>query len=84
MLTISLNRDDGKKSYKLKILKVNDTYIEVGFPGSLAGRYKLNIKKINISHVTLSQPAISGADLLKIGVFIYSISPQTGSPYGGT
>jgi hypothetical protein len=58
--------------------------MEVGFPGSLAGRYKLNIKKINISEVTLSQPAIIGADLLKIGVFVYSVSPQTGSPYGGT
>jgi hypothetical protein len=47
------------------------TYMEVVFPGSLAGQYK----KINISDVTLSQPAITGADLLKIGVFLYSVSP---------
>jgi hypothetical protein len=48
MLSVSINRDDGKKLYKLKILKVNDTYMEVGFPGSLS-RYGINlvIKKIN-------------------------------------
>ncbi len=27
ILTVSINRDDGKKLYKLKILKVNDTYM---------------------------------------------------------
>ena len=46
MLTVTINRNDGKKNYRLKILKVNDTYMEVGFPGSLAGRYKLNVKKM--------------------------------------
>jgi|LakMenEpi03Aug12_release.lakeMendotaPanAssembly.Ray.scaffolds.fasta_scaffold4821177_1 hypothetical protein len=27
ILTITINRDDGKKLYKLKILKFNDTYM---------------------------------------------------------
>lgn len=73
MLTVSINRDDGKKLYKLKILKVNDTYMEVGFPGSLQGRYKFSIKKINGTSVTFSQPASANIDILKIGVFVYSV-----------
>jgi hypothetical protein len=27
ILTVTINRDDGKKLYKLKILKANDTYL---------------------------------------------------------
>lgn len=45
-LKIILSRLDGKKNYFLKVLRVDDTYMEVGFPGSLNGMYKLTIKKV--------------------------------------
>ena len=81
---MTISRDDGKKSYKLKILKLNDTTITIGFPGSLPGRYKINIKKTLNNSVIYSRANQTGADLIKVGVFVYSVSPSQGSPYGGT
>ena len=83
-IVVMIYRDDGKKNYRLKILNIRDEYMEVGFPGALAGRYRLSIKRIFNNSAVYSRPLNNNGDLLTVGVFVYSVSPQTGSPYGGT
>jgi hypothetical protein len=39
-IRVDLANSSGKV-YKMRILKLNDTYIKVGIPGGLAGKYKV-------------------------------------------
>jgi hypothetical protein len=84
-LSVFLEKEGGSKNYRLKILKlINDTAIEVGFPGALAGMYKIKAKRVDLGGVTLSRPTATAADVVKVGVFINAVIASFGSPYGGT
>lgn len=65
------------------MLKINNTDIQVGFPGGLAGKYKFIIKKLGSIPRFFKVDSL-GVDILTVGVFINSVSPLVGSPYGGT
>jgi hypothetical protein len=46
--------------------------------------YRPNIKKIFNNSAVYSRSSNNHGDLLTVDVFVYSVSPQSGSPYAGT
>lgn len=81
---MTISRIGEEKIYQLKVLKItNDNEIKVGFPGGLAGKYKFVIKKLGLIPRFFT-PSTVDIDILTVGVFVNSISPINGSPYGGT
>lgn len=44
---VDLSNSTGKV-YRMRILKLNDTYIKVGIPGGLAGNFKVQVNKIGV------------------------------------
>ena len=73
--------EDSNKEYQLKILKNNDTVLTVGYSGSLAGIYRLQVTETGVRTSAAATPT---ANKLTAKIVIGSISPLTGSPYGGT
>lgn len=69
------------KVYELNVLNMNDTYMRVGLPGGGAGTYFV---EVNIPGNGDSVPATTNANRFRYLFNINSISPQTGSFYGGT
>lgn len=83
-LIVTITRIGDEKIYQLKVLKItSNTEIKVGFPGGLAGKYKFVIKKLG-AIPRFFIPANVDIDILTVGVFVNSISPANGSPFGGT
>jgi hypothetical protein len=79
-LQVFLSNSSGK-IYQLSILDSSDTYLKVGLSGGLAGAFTL---QVNLPVAGDSVAASAGADLFNYAVSIQSISPTTGSMYGGT
>ena len=73
--------EDNNKEYQLKIMKINDTVLTVGYTGSLAGIYRFQITETG---VRTSQPTNPQAHQLTAKIIIENIQPLSGSPYGGT
>ena len=75
---------------KLKVLRITDSLLTVGFPGCLPGTYSISIHKEQVTEtgtIKSSSIVLEGspdANILTAKVSIQSISPLTGSPYGGT
>lgn len=69
-LKVTIKRIYDGKIYQLKILKINNTFMEVGFPGSLPGKYKLSIKKLAPTPKYFNT-LNSGIDAITVGVFIH-------------
>lgn len=69
------------KVYKMRILVLNDTYIKVGIPGGLAGKYKV---QVNILGVGEAIPDTSSANDFTYELVINSVTPTSGSYNGGT
>lgn len=79
-LQVFLSNSSGKV-YQLNILSSNDTYLKLGLSGGLAGTFTL---QVNLPVAGDSVPATVGADQFSYIVSIQSISPTSGSLYGGT
>lgn len=74
--------NETSKVYELKILTVNNSCIQAGLSGGLPGNYTLEV--ILTNGQGQAQPTVAGADHFTYEFAITSVSPQTGSFYGGT
>jgi hypothetical protein len=79
-VTIYLANSTGK-IYKMRVLSVNDSTILAGIPGGLPGNYSV---QVSINGVGDIPPFNAIANLFAYQVSILSITPNTGSYYGGT
>lgn len=51
----------------------------------MPGNYRFTVKRILTNGAYgISSISPTGIDIIKAGVFITSVTPNTGSPYGGT
>lgn len=79
-LRVDLANGSGKV-YPMRILNLNDTYIRVGIPGGLAGQYKVEVNKIGLGEILPNSTTVND---FAYEVVINSITPGSGSYYGGT
>ena len=68
------------KIYKLSVLKVNDTYIKTGLPGGEAGNFIVQVNIVSNG----DSIAVSNSNAFSYVFSISSVSPSTGSYFGGT
>lgn len=69
------------KVYPMRILSLNDTFIKVGIPGGLAGDYKVQVNLIGMGEI---MPNSTNVNNFTYELVINSITPSSGSYYGGT
>lgn len=81
VVSVYLTNSTGK-IYTLKVLSLSDTTIKVGLSGGLPGTFTVQVSLASSSGDSV--PATIGADQFSYVVKITSISPTTGSYYGGT
>jgi len=70
------------KVYPLRVISIVDTKIKVGLSGGLTGMFKVQVTMPTTSGDSVASPV--GADAFEYVNSITSISPLTGSYYGGT
>jgi hypothetical protein len=68
-------------AYRMRILKINDTYIQTGIPGGLPGSFKV---QVNIIGVGMAMPNSTSCNDFTYELVITSITPTSGSFNGGT
>jgi hypothetical protein len=78
--TVFLSNSTGK-IYQLKIISLNDTQIKVGLPGGEAGVYKV---EVNLPAKGDSIAVTANSNQFVYEFKITSVSPTTGSIFGGT
>lgn len=83
-MKIYMESEDGAVSKMLKILKIEDTLLTVGFPGTIAGDYRIRVKREIGARVFNARFSSRDVNKLEARIVIESISPSTGSPFGGT
>ena len=79
-IRVDLANSSGKV-YPMRVLNINDSYIKVGIPGGLTGKYSVQVNLIGVGEILPSSSSIT--DFAYELVFT-SVSPATGSYYGGT
>jgi hypothetical protein len=70
----------GNKSYNLPVFKLTDTLITAFLPGGDLGTYTLSVNKLDLGANTA--PA-NGVNTFKYDLTVTSITPKTGSIFGG-
>ncbi len=79
-IRVDLANSSGKV-YRMRVLTLNDTYIKVGIPGGLTGKYKVQVNLIGLGEAI---PNNTNANDFAYELIINSVSPSAGSYYGGT
>lgn len=79
-IRVDLANSSGKV-YRMRVLTLNDTYIKVGIPGGLTGRYKVQVNLIGLGEAI---PNNTNVNDFAYELIINSVSPSSGSYYGGT
>jgi hypothetical protein len=79
-IRVDLANSSGKV-YRMRVLTLNDTYIKVGIPGGLTGKYKVQVNLIGLGEAI---PNNTNANDFAYELIINSVSPSSGSYYGGT
>ena len=79
-IRVDLSNSTGKV-YRMRILSLNDTYIKVGIPGGLAGKFKVQVNKIGLGEIL---PNNTSCNDFTYELVINSVAPNTGSYNGGT
>ncbi len=79
-IRVDLANSSGKV-YRMRVLILNDTYIKVGIPGGLTGKYKVEVNLIGIGEAI---PNTTNVNNFNYELIINSVSPASGSYYGGT
>ena len=69
------------RPYEMRILSINDSTIECGIPGGLPGEFEVEVNIIGTGNAI---PNPETANDFVYELVIESISPTTGSYYGGT
>jgi hypothetical protein len=67
--------------YQMRILNINDTYIQCGIPGGLPGNFNVIV---TVSGLGNAIPNPSNANSFVYETVITDVSPTNGSAYGGT
>jgi hypothetical protein len=80
LLRVDLANGTGKV-YQMRILQSNDTYIKTGIPGGLPGQFRV---EVNLKGVGEAFPNAAGVNIFTYELVVNSISPLSGSFYGGT
>ncbi len=76
-----LSNSTVSKIYQLQVLTVQSSLIELGLPGGLAGQYFLEMSHTDLGNFGV----VAGASVqFSYELSISSISPSSGSYYGGT
>ena len=70
-----------KKFYQMKILSITDTQIECGIPGGVVGSYEVEVNIIGQGDIEATPDT---ANDFTYELEVQSISPTSGSYYGGT
>ena len=79
-IRVDISNGSGKV-YPMRILSMNDTVIKVGIPGGLTGVYRVEVNKLGVGDAF---PNTTDANVFTYELVITSISPNSGSLYGGT
>lgn len=79
-IRVDLANSSGKV-YKMRVLVMNNTYIKVGIPGGLTGKYKV---QVNIIGVGEAIPSTTPVNDFAYELIINSVTPSSGSYNGGT
>jgi hypothetical protein len=79
-IRVDLANSSGKV-YRMRVLTLNDTYIKVGIPGGLTGKYKVQVNLIGLGEAI---PNNTNVNDFAYELIINSVSPSSGSYYGGT
>ncbi len=79
-IRVDLSNSTGKV-YRMRILTLNDTYIKVGIPGGLAGKFKVQVNVIGLGEI---MPFNSTCNDFTYELVINSVTPSSGSYNGGT
>lgn len=79
-IRVDISNGSGKV-YPMRILSMNDTVIKVGIPGGLTGVYRVEVNKLGVGEPF---PNTTDANVFTYELVITSISPNSGSLYGGT
>ena len=79
-IRVDLSNSTGKV-YRMRILNLNDTYIKVGIPGGLAGKFKVQVNRIGLGEI---MPNSSACNDFTYELVINSVTPTSGSYNGGT
>lgn len=79
-IRVDLANSSGKV-YRMRVLTLNDTYIKVGIPGGLTGKYKVQVNLIGLGEAI---PNNTNVNDFAYELIINSVTPATGSYYGGT
>lgn len=77
---VFLSNSSGK-AYQLNVLSVNDTNVEAGLSGGLAGAFTVQVTRPDFNGDNIAAP---GVDQFQYLSSIISVSPSTGSYNGGT
>lgn len=68
-------------AYNMRIIKLNDTYIQAGIPGGLPGSFKVQVQ---ISGLGMALPNTTSCNDFTYQLVITSVTPTSGSYNGGT
>jgi hypothetical protein len=79
-IRVDLANSSGKV-YRMRVLNLNDTYIRVGIPGGLTGKYKVQVNLIGVGEAI---PNTTDVNEFSYELVINSVTPSSGSYYGGT
>lgn len=74
-------KDTNYNVYQLNVLEANDTHLYVRIPGGLPGAFYVNV---NVQGLGYSEAASEEANTFTYGIFVSSVTPNTGSINGGT
>ena len=80
IVTVFLANSTGK-IYQLPILTLTDTSIKTGLPGGMEGTFTV---EVNLPSLGDSVPAVNNANVFNYAFTVSSVSPSTGSIWGGT
>lgn len=79
-IRVDLANSSGKV-YSLRVLTINDTYIKAGIPGGLTGKFEVQVNLLGIGEAIASPTT---ANDFAYELVVNSVTPSTGSYYGGT
>lgn len=74
-------QDKTGNTYELSVINCSNTVIYAVLGGGKVGSYEL---KVEVAGIGASKQATTNAALFKYELIVYSITPNTGSVYGGT
>lgn len=73
--------ENNVKKYQLNVVEISDTTLKLRLAGGESGDFRLKITKSDVGTATVATPDV---DKFSYGIYIDSVTPDTGSKFGGT